>query len=222
MRASWGLAALFFAASMLCLSGACIAGVNEGARVFESKKCSSCHQVKGPAGEKTIADQLKKKAPELWYAGSKFRKEFLLKWLSDPKPIRPMKYYSLTEKNPGNHPILASAEASDVTEYLMSLKSPAVFSGPGIVAQDNPKGRITFIKKQSCYGCHLVRERGNIAGGLTGPSLIGAGGRLNVDWIYAYLANPRVFKPIKDMPDYAGILTDAEMRDLAAFIASFN
>ena len=45
-----------------------------GKKAFGAKKCGGCHQTAGPAKEKTIADQLKKKGPELWYAGSKFQK----------------------------------------------------------------------------------------------------------------------------------------------------
>ncbi|MBT4425668.1 MAG: c-type cytochrome, partial [Rhodospirillaceae bacterium] len=59
-----------------------------GKAAFEVKGCSGCHYTDGPAREKTIDDQLAKKGPELWYAGSKFQKAWLAKWLVDPKPIR--------------------------------------------------------------------------------------------------------------------------------------
>ena len=43
-----------------------------GDAIFK-KSCASCHYTDGPAKEKTIADQLAKKGPELFYAGSKFQ-----------------------------------------------------------------------------------------------------------------------------------------------------
>ena len=43
-----------------------------GDAIFK-KSCASCHYTDGPAKEKSIADQLAKKGPELWYAGSKFQ-----------------------------------------------------------------------------------------------------------------------------------------------------
>ncbi|MDP6342762.1 MAG: c-type cytochrome, partial [Alphaproteobacteria bacterium] len=67
-----------------------------GEKIFNDGKCTDCHYTKGPAREKTIADQLAKKGPELWYAGSKFQKEWLAGWLQDPKPIRPLKFNSMT------------------------------------------------------------------------------------------------------------------------------
>lgn len=215
------MAALTLAVSLPVFAGSAQAGVDEGKKLFDAKKCAGCHQIQGPAKEKTIKDQLAKKGPELWYAGSKFKQEFLVKWLASPLPIRPLEYNSLTKKNPNNHPKLSGKEASDVADFLMSLKSSDV-KPTGIQPSDNPKGRALFIKKQSCYGCHEVSVRGTTAGGLSAPSFIGAGTRLQTDWIYAYLANPKVFKPVKSMPVYTGILKDDEMKDLAAYVGSLN
>jgi len=197
------------------------AGVAEGKQVFSAKNCGSCHQTEGPAREKTIEDQLAKKGPELWYAGNKFHKAFLQKWLADPKPIRGMEYYSLTKKNAGNHPKLAKGEADNVTEYLMTLVSPD-FKAAGIKPKNAPQGRLLFEKKQGCYGCHEVKKGAKVMGGLTGPTMVGISERVQPDWIYAYLSNPKVFKPVKDMPTYAGILSDSEIKMLAAFVSSLK
>lgn len=210
-----------FAAGTLVFAGVSEAGVAEGKKVVDAKKCSGCHQMEGPAKEKTIADQLAKKAPELWYAGSKFQKAFLEKWLADPKPIRAMKYYSLKEKNAGDHPKLAGAEVADVTAYLMSLTSADV-KAAGIKGAGGPQGRILFEKKQGCYGCHETKKGGNVVGGLSGPTLVGAGDRLNPDWIFAYMSTPAVFKPVKDMPVYEGILSDPEIKVISEYVASFK
>lgn len=215
------LSAAMLVASLVGYGSISHAGAQEGKKLFEAEKCASCHQIQGPAREKTIQDQLAKKGPELWYAGSKFKREFLVSWLADPRPIRPLEYYSLTKKNTGNHPKLSPRQASDMTEFLMGLRSPDV-KALGIQPADNPRGRVVFIKKQSCYGCHEVIVRGNAAGGLSGPSFAGAGKRLQADWIYAYLSNPKAFKPVKDMPDYTGYIKDDEMRDLAAYVGSLN
>ena len=54
----------------------------------------------------------------------------------------------------------------------------------GLSAVDNPRGRIIFVKKQSCYGCHSARVRGKMAEGSTGPTFAGASERLNPDWVF--------------------------------------
>ncbi len=203
------------------LSGAVHADPAAGEKIFTASKCNDCHYTQGPAKEKSIADQLAKKGPELWYAGSKFQKDWLGKWLADPKPIRPLKYNSLADENPGDHPKLAGADAAAVNEFLMSLTSDEVKAG-SIKPKKNPKGRLIFKKKMPCGGCHKYVDRKKVAGGLSGPSLEGAGTRLNPDWIYAYLANPKVFKPVKMMPVFAGVLSSRDIKNVAAYVASFK
>ena len=192
-----------------------------GEQVFTGNNCNGCHYTQGPATEKTIADQLAKKGPELWYAGSKFQKPWLEKWLQDPKPIRPLKYNSLTEDNPGDHPKLAGADAGAVTEFLMSLTSDKVEAGV-IKPKKNPKGRLIFVKKMPCSGCHQFPSKKKFKGGRSAPSLVGAGKRLNPDWIYAYLKETKTFKPVRMMPVFAGVLREKDMKAVAAYVANFK
>lgn len=197
-------------------------GFAAGDAVFKDKNCNSCHYTTGPAQEKSIADQLAKKGPELWYAGSKFQKDWLVAWLQDPKPIRELKYNSLSEKNAGDHPKLSAGEAGEVGGFLMGLTSDLVTAGT-IKAKYSPKAKLIFTKKMPCSGCHKYPDkRGNISGGLSGPTLVGASTRLNPDWIYAYLANTTTFKPFRDMPDFKGPLSDAQMKLVSAFVANFK
>jgi mono/diheme cytochrome c family protein len=191
-----------------------------GDAIFK-KGCESCHYTSGPAKEKTIADQLAKKGPELFYAGSKFQKDWLAAWLQAPKPIRPMKYNSLTDKNPGDHPKLSAGDAAAVTEFLMGLTSSEVKAGK-ITAKNNVQGRNIFGKKMPCGGCHEYSDKGAVRGGRSGPSLVGASKRLNPDWIYAYLANVKAFKPVRDMPDFSSALNPKDMENVAAYVASFE
>lgn len=187
-----------------------------GDAIFK-KSCSSCHYTDGPAKEKTISDQLAKKGPELWYAGSKFNKEWLAAWLQNPKPIRPLKYNSITDKNPGDHPKMSAGDAASVTDFLMGLKSAEVKAGV-IKAAVSPQAKQIFNKKMPCSGCH-ESDKG---GGLSGPSLVGAGKRLNPDWVYAYLLNIKAFKPVRDMPDFASVLGPKELESVAAYVATFE
>ena len=197
------------------------AGFADGAKVFADKGCGECHYTDGPAKEKTIEDQLAKKGPELWYAGSKFNAEWLGAWLADPKPVRPLKYNSLTEDNAGDHPKLEGGDAGAVKDYLMSLTSADVEAGK-VKPKKNPKGKLIFTKKMPCSGCHLYPARKKVMGGKTGPSLVDAAARLNPDWIFAYLQKPQIFKPVKDMPNFVGILGKVDMVNVARYVATFK
>lgn len=197
------------------------AGPAEGKTIFASKKCGDCHQTVGPNTDKTFADKLRHKGPDLWFAGSKFKKEWLKEWLKSPALIRPMEYNSIEKKNPGDHPKLADTEGSDVTEYLMTLISKDVAGGVIKEGTPNIQGKLVFEKKQGCYGCHQVKKGAKMIGGMSGPSLVDAGKRLQGDWIYAYLKNPKALIPVKRMPTYEGILTDVNMKAVAEHITTF-
>ncbi len=202
-------------------TGAARADAAAGEETFKAGGCAGCHYTDGPAKEKTIDDQLAKKGPELWYAGSKFQQEWLQAWLAKPDPIRPMAYNSLTEKNPANHPAISGDDAANVTEFLMGLTSDAVEAGK-VKPKKNPKGRLIFTKKMPCSGCHQYESKKGLTGGLMGPTLAGAGNRLNPDWILAYLMQPEVFKPVKMMPVFVGILREKDMQNVAAYVANFK
>ena len=192
-----------------------------GEKVFNGNNCQTCHYTQGPAREKTIDDQLAKKGPELWYAGSKFQRPWLEAWLQDAKPIRLMKYNSVTEENPADHPSLSAADAAAAADFLMSLVSAKIESGV-IKPKNNPKGRLIFTKKMPCSGCHPFPAKRKFSGGRSGPSLVGAGTRLNPDWIYAYLAQPDEFKPVRMMPKFGGLMSEKDMKSVSAYVASFE
>lgn len=209
------------ASAVLTISSVSLAGNGAGKTLFESKKCTGCHAMERTAKNSTIDEQLSSKGPDLWYAGSKFKKDFLFEWLAAPRPIRPMEFNSLTKKNSGKHPMLDKKEAAEVTEYLMGLKSPDVKSS-GIHPNQSLKGNFIFQKKLGCYGCHEYKQGAKTVGGLTGPSLVGVSKRLQPDWVYAYLSNPRAFTPVPDMPVYAGIIDEGELKTLAEYVAGLN
>ena len=203
-------------------SGTAEADAAAGKAAFEANKCTQCHYTDGPAKEKTIDDVLAKKGPELWYAGSKCNGDWLAGWLADPKNIRLLEYNSLSKPNPGNHPKLSAADAASVKDFLMSLTSDVVEAGK-VKPKKNPKGKLIFTKKMPCSGCHQYADKKKgVKGGKSGPSLVDAGVRLNPDWILAYLKNPKVFKPVKDMPNFVGILSDKDMKNVSRHIASFK
>ncbi len=211
--ASVAAALLFFAASPSHAAG--------GDAIFKKNNCTSCHYTDGPAKEKTIADQLAKKGPELWYAGSKFQKDWLVAWLQQPKPIRPLKYNSLTDFNPVNHPKLSAGDAAAVADFLMTLKSHDV--KPGVIKpMESAQGKNIFTKKAPCGGCHEYSVKGERFGGRSGPSLAGASKRLNPDWVYAYLANIKAFKPVRDMPDFGTVLNQRDLTSVAAYVAGME
>ncbi|MDP6516714.1 MAG: c-type cytochrome [Alphaproteobacteria bacterium] len=206
----------------LALAAQAQADPGAGAALFNDQGCMECHYTEGPSKEKTIDDQLAKTGPELWYAGSKFQMPWLVAWLQDPQPIRPLKYNSINEPNPENHPALGPQEAADIADFLMGLTSDVVETGVIEPKKKDRKARLLFAKDQPCGACHQYPAKRKVKGGLSGPSLVGASARLNPDWIYAYLLRPEVFKPIKMMPVFRNVLSEEQMRQIAAYVAAFK
>lgn len=220
----WGGLVLIFACFW---SPAATADPANGKKLFEAKQCASCHKTSGPVEALPVTERSKIKGPPLWFAGSKFRQEWLIAWLASPTPVRRVKYGSLT-KGSDKHPALPAADAKEVGAYLMTLTDQAL--KPGVVKAKKLKRRTRikaeklFIKKQICFGCHQYpSKKGNI-GGFAGPSLVGAGKRLKVDWVYTFMNNPSRYYANGRMPVYGdqafNRFTEKELKLLAQYIGN--
>src|SRR3546814_6228355 len=53
-----------------------------------TSQCASCHALTRPA-DTTVEHLWNRKGPDLWYAGDKFNREWLVGWLQNPTTIRP-------------------------------------------------------------------------------------------------------------------------------------
>ena len=182
-----------------------LGGPDEGQGVFEANDCGSCHLMAGPVDPVPPASRGAIKGPPLWFAGNKFKVEWLSSWLETPSRVRRVNYGSM-EKITSDHPALSNPDAHEVSEYLMSLTDPALQAGKVAYAKLNRRkmfqGEKLFNKKQVCFGCHEYPSRQGDIGGFTGPSLVGAGQRLQLDWVYAFFKDPTRYYPNGRMPVY--------------------
>jgi len=192
-----------------------------GIDIFNTKKCVSCHSVTQSLA-KNFQEQLGKKGPDLWYAGSKYHSKWLENYLQKPVRVRSQKFNSIDTKSDLKHPALSATDAKAVTDYLTSLTSNAVKKGVVKKANKGVRGKILFKKKQACYGCHQIKKKnGKVYGGFSGPSFIGAGQRLQGDWIASFLKDPKAFVGAGRMPHYKH-LKAREIKTLSEYIMSFN
>ena len=89
---------------------------------------------------------------------------------------------------------------------------------PASLAQDSTpvaRGQRVFAE-QGCYGCHTVGK----AGTAIGPDLTRIGAKYSEQSLTLWLLEPQQQKPTAHMPKID--LTDAEIRALAAYLASLN
>ena len=175
--------------------------------LVKQKKCDNCHRF-SPITEKTSI-----KAPNLFYAGNKFQKKWLRKYLQNPTPIRKAGYIT----DPGfllgkpivaqPHVSLSKEEVEVMTSYLLSLKIanlPVVKLDNKQLSKDKKaKAKIFFERNYGCTSCHqAINLAKKVRGGISGPSLVDAGNRLQPDWVFQWLHNPKQFESTGRMPLY--------------------
>jgi len=199
------------------------AGEN-GAEILKAR-CAYCHDLKGPAPQ-TIRQLWKRDAPDLFYAGNKFRREWLVAWLQKPVRIRPsgVNYLRAINSTPTNltktkkgrkydvlwgkflkplqHETLTRAEAEATADALMKLKSHDDLVAGMMVDTSKrvtlDKGELLIDKVYGCQSCHQI-EPGY--GGYTGPELYTAGRRLQSAFILSYIKRPKNWDPKIWMPN---------------------
>ena len=201
-------------------------------KTIVGERCVSCHNVTGPAPT-TFQGVLLRKAPDLFYAGSKFNREWLVRWIQSPTPIRRAGVMFLNHivTEDGKDRIkeetvkacpskLNPEEAAAVTDILMTLKDPKMRTG---VVSREKKFSISqalrlFTKQYPCIACHTVKIRDKETGGISGPPLTDAGERLNPDWVYARIENPQYWDPRTWMPKIE--LSHEKRETLTLFLVS--
>ena len=202
----------------------------DGKAIVESE-CASCHNMIGPAPT-TVDGVIGRKAPDLFYAGSKFQREWLIGWLQAPTQIRSAGTMFLNHivSDDGKDRIaeeslkscaakLSPEAAQAVADHLMTLKDETM--KVGIVDPTKKfsmsKARLLFTKQLPCSGCHQIRFGKRVVGGVSGPLLTEAGQRLKSDWIYARIEDPQHWDPETWMPK---IGMSHEKRELLSLLIS--
>lgn len=192
-------------------------------------RCTACHATTKPdfkAGD--IDERLQRKAPPLYYAGNKYRHEWLLAWLQAPVRLYPAGYQIGAAVRSGadgdtvdtsklvEHPVLDEAEAAQVADYLLGLKPYDELIAqdkytPGTVAQR--MGMMDFRKFKGCNACHRDEPE---TGGFSGPELHTAWKRLQPAFISSYIVNPVAWDPHTIMP--VGKMNEAAAHKLVNYL----
>lgn len=197
------------------------------------QKCQSCHAV-SPARKVSIKERASIKGMPLWFAGSKFNKQWLETWLTSPQPIFGVKWGTL-EKGAYDHPAVNASQATQLAEYLITLVDAEVETDTTAALPKSRGKRRSFLgrtaqlfeKHQGCYACHrYLNKRGQELGGFSGPSLVEASNKLQADWVYAFLKDPRRYYPNGKCPipgDMAfNKYTDENRAALATYIVNIG
>ncbi|MEW6272512.1 MAG: c-type cytochrome [Thermodesulfobacteriota bacterium] len=225
------LSPVLAAAALLSLAaGDAAAAGGKGGDVLQPLGCAGCHLLTAPPDEqRTLAAYAKRKGPDLFYAGSKYRDEWLRDWLARPRPIRPAGLHPAERTTtgasgdavggaaePDAHPAVPAAKVDAVASALLRLdwgkeKLPA--KEPEAARVPRPLAELNFVKFKGCGSCHRTSDD---AAPLSGPDLDDAFVRLRPEFLASFIANPQAWDPVAPMPNYA--LPEAEVAKLVAYL----
>ncbi|HNP16580.1 MAG TPA: hypothetical protein PKI99_08970, partial [Terrimesophilobacter sp.] len=152
--------------------------------ILERENCGNCHRLQAPPDDARSVEAFdERRGPDLFYAGSKYRPEWLRAWLIAPERIRPagLAPYRHAKTVEGkdrldptglpDHPKVSPSEADAVVAELVALDwgserlpetLPVAPPVPRMLAEMN------FVKFKGCASCHRVAPD---FGGLSGPQL---------------------------------------------------
>jgi len=178
----------------------------EGWRLFQIYNCIGCHKLSGYERPERIS-------PDLTIIGSKIKKDWLIKWLKDPKDYLPktkMPRFDLKDE-----------DIESAADYLMSLKwknPPAsIFTtkgyNPSRVGRDSGKNLVTTL---GCLGCHKINKKGSDFG----PDLSHIGSKVNPEWLFQWLKNPKAYQPKTTMPKFN--LSEKDIQNVVAYLISLK
>ena len=216
-----------FLGTVTFASGAAAA---DGMEILKSQ-CLSCHAIAKPdnAGLQHLWDR---KGPDLYYAGSKFNKAWLVKWLESPTQIRPAGELYTKHVKPGDkedvvdesaltpHLKLSKSDAEAAAEALMTLTGPAGLVDKGAFKGEKVSmgmGSMFFGKLRGCGACHMAKSG---TGGRSAPELYTAGERLQADYVYSYIKTPQKFDPHIWMPTLN--LAEPDLQRLTGYILQLS
>lgn len=197
-----------------------------------AKQCISCHAVAKPDNA-SLDRLLERKAPDLYYAGSKFNEEWLQAWLQNPTVLRPagVMYSKVVKAKDGaadvidsskipGHPKLSKQDAELATKALMALKGEDGLVEKGAFKNGKVNAKFAsmlFSKLRGCTSCHAAKSDDGVA---SGPQLYNAGDRLQPDFIMAYVKDPHKFDPHVWMPNLN--LNDSDLQKLTGYILTLK
>ncbi len=180
---------------------------------------------------------LRKVGPSLYKVASKTNEDWMRKWLNNPVAFRPNTYmprfWGLD--NNKDTPDRNAVEINAITEFLFAISERPHYAAPPVKG-DAETGK-KLVGELGCMGCHVVDDKlvnmkppANLAKFMDawqyrrlrsqGPELEGTGSKTTVNWLFAWLKDPKQYHPKTKMPVLR--LNDQEAASVAEYLAGLH
>ncbi len=188
---------------------------NQSRMLYEQAGCWGCHNTTG-------FEDRRKVGPNLQHIGSKTTEDWALRWVKDPKSFKTATYmprfWNLENNLDSEIGARNATEVASIVSYIFSKSKPLSYGG---VPSGDPTNGKALLETLGCQGCHIVEET-DLANvdwfRRKGPSLVGVGSKVNREFLFNWIKNPKHYWEQTFMPDLR--LTDSEAGDITAFLMS--
>jgi mono/diheme cytochrome c family protein len=182
--------------------------LNEGRKIVRESNCVGCHKIEGYQNQWV---------PPLDGIGSKVNRTWLVHWLKNPKS-----YYPQTRMP---NFLLNDEDADNLADFLMtftslpndarmsdlpaSLKSPTEAQKAKLVEKGS-----TLFGEARCISCHLINGKG----GYVATDLGKVASKVNEQWLYNYVKEPKALLHEVEMPRYR--FTENDLSSVVVYMES--
>jgi len=198
--------------------------LNAGRDLIRIYGCFGCHKIPG-------YENIRKVGPDLSMVSSKLTKDWVRKWLANPKDFKSearMPRFWWNSNNSGNSNGIDwdkrnAAEINAITEFLWANSKPQ--PPPAGKGGGNAAAGKQIVETVGCFGCHAIGPIQEVANQSQirrrhGYNLANQGSKVTEAWIYNWVKDPAQVWPETKMPSLR--LTDQEAGDVAAYLSSLR
>jgi cytochrome c2 len=195
--------------------------LNAGRDMIRIYGCFGCHKLPG-------YENIRKVGPDLSTVSGKLTKEWVRKWLANPKDFKsqarmPQFWWNSNNSGTAYWDKRNAAEINAITEYLWANSKPKELPA-GRTGGDPAKGK-QIVETVGCFGCHAIGAIQEVANQSQirrrhGYNLENQGSKVSQSWIYNWVKDPAQVWPETKMPSLR--LTDEEATDVSAYLASLK
>jgi len=184
------------------------ADVNAGKMVWHKYDCIGCHTILGNGSYF---------APDMTKTAEKKPKEYLKKFLMDPKAVNPKASMPKLGISPEEaDKLLAFLEWTSKVDTNNWPPKPILATAISVGGRELTEGQKLY-QSLRCSACHMI----NGIGGRGAPELTNVGSKRDRAWLIGYLKNPSAYVPNSVMPAF-GHLKEKELNDLVDYLLTLK
>ncbi len=197
------------------------AALNGGRDLIRIYGCFGCHKLPG-------YENVRKVGPDLSTVSGKLTKQWVRKWLANPKEFKsqarmPQFWWNSNNSGSPYWDKRNAVEINAITEYLWSKSKPKELP-PGRT-NGNPAAGKQIVETVGCFGCHAIGPIQEAANQSQirrrhGFNLENQGSKVSPTWIYNWVKDPTQVWSDTKMPSLR--LTDEEAANVAAYLSSLK